>query len=536
MADKELKSITFPGLPDRYVIGGTDDYADLEHKPQINGVTLSGNKTTSELSLGSYSKPSGGIPKTDLADAVQTSLGKADTALQSVNAGGVAFDDSATYQDGTVGKELSDQKNAISQKAPLIINTASGAIASFSDGADEQPIRKLVAQIEPVQEGSRDPSPDNVRPISGWTGAEIGRMPLIIPFRSDAPTESSDKGVTYKIIRGKMVKIVGTASGGTSYSGLIGGMNYVVPSGDWIVKLAIIGDATNVRVMTQFDGNNVTLEQANSHQRSITGDGVKKISWYAFVANGASVNAAIAVCLCKAVSEINQISVNWEDEAGTVYGGTLDVVTGELTVNSAKIVFDGTQLVGLSNWQTNQDSTGWLYTPGITPGIQNDVLINSNLDLIIADKLKTVIYGGSEGIYGNVIPSISIVGTSAWGVAMRVNDPTLTNNNAINAYLSSNPVTVIYKLATPIVYHLDPITVNTLLGNNTVYVDCGSVTVDYPADTGIVVKEQSNAISQKADKTVATTTADGLMSASDKTKLDDVYADYSSALTALGVI
>lgn len=32
---------------------------------------------------GTYSKPSGGIPKTDLASSVQTSLGKADTALQS---------------------------------------------------------------------------------------------------------------------------------------------------------------------------------------------------------------------------------------------------------------------------------------------------------------------------------------------------------------------------------------------------------------------------------------------------------------------
>lgn len=30
-----------------------------------------------------YVKPSGGIPATDLASAVQTSLGKADTALQS---------------------------------------------------------------------------------------------------------------------------------------------------------------------------------------------------------------------------------------------------------------------------------------------------------------------------------------------------------------------------------------------------------------------------------------------------------------------
>lgn len=34
---------------------------------------------------GTYSKPSGGIPKSDLASAVQTSLGKADTALQSTS-------------------------------------------------------------------------------------------------------------------------------------------------------------------------------------------------------------------------------------------------------------------------------------------------------------------------------------------------------------------------------------------------------------------------------------------------------------------
>lgn len=34
----------------------------------------------------------------------------------------------------------------------------------------------------------------------------------------------------------------------------------------------------------------------------------------------------------------------------------------------------------------------------------------------------------------------------------------------------------------------------------------------------------------------ATTSASGLMSATDKSRLDDLYADYSSALTALGVI
>ena len=40
----------------------------------------------------------------------------------------------------------------------------------------------------------------------------------------------------------------------------------------------------------------------------------------------------------------------------------------------------------------------------------------------------------------------------------------------------------------------------------------------------------------KADKTTATASSDGLMSAQDKSRLDAVYVDYSSALTALGVI
>lgn len=31
--------------------GGTSDYNDLSNKPQINSVTLSGNKTTSDLNI-----------------------------------------------------------------------------------------------------------------------------------------------------------------------------------------------------------------------------------------------------------------------------------------------------------------------------------------------------------------------------------------------------------------------------------------------------------------------------------------------------
>lgn len=66
-------------------VATSGSYNDLIDKPTIPSAvtesTVSGWGFTKNS--GTYSKPSGGIPKTDLASAVQTSLGKADTALQS---------------------------------------------------------------------------------------------------------------------------------------------------------------------------------------------------------------------------------------------------------------------------------------------------------------------------------------------------------------------------------------------------------------------------------------------------------------------
>ena len=65
--------------------GFSGSYNDLTDKPTIpdavTETTVSGWGFTKNT--GTYSKPTGGIPKTDLAPAVQTSLGKADSALQS---------------------------------------------------------------------------------------------------------------------------------------------------------------------------------------------------------------------------------------------------------------------------------------------------------------------------------------------------------------------------------------------------------------------------------------------------------------------
>jgi len=63
--------------------GGTSD--DITNESTVSGATVTAALSSLNDQIankGTYSKPSGGIPKSDLASAVQTSLGKADTALQ----------------------------------------------------------------------------------------------------------------------------------------------------------------------------------------------------------------------------------------------------------------------------------------------------------------------------------------------------------------------------------------------------------------------------------------------------------------------
>lgn len=66
-------------------VATSGSYNDLSNKPTIPAAvtesTVSGWGFTKNT--GTYTKPGSGIPKSDLASAVQTSLGKADTALQS---------------------------------------------------------------------------------------------------------------------------------------------------------------------------------------------------------------------------------------------------------------------------------------------------------------------------------------------------------------------------------------------------------------------------------------------------------------------
>lgn len=61
-------------------------------------------------------------------------------------------------------------------------------------------------------------------------------------------------------------------------------------------------------------------------------------------------------------SDPDEISISWQSEAGTVYGGSLDVTTGELTVTHGHIAsYNGESLPGA--WISDRD----VYAPGTVP-------------------------------------------------------------------------------------------------------------------------------------------------------------------------
>ena len=110
-------------------------------------------------------------------------------------------------EDGIAGVEADVSSLDTQLLASFPHDTASGSIASFPDGA-AMPVRDLSVDIEPVQAGSGDPSPDNIRPISGWTECKVYVSPTTDPADATVYTIDLDGtryGGTLDVTSGKLM-------------------------------------------------------------------------------------------------------------------------------------------------------------------------------------------------------------------------------------------------------------------------------------------------------------------------------------------
>ena len=160
------------------------------------------------------------------------------------------------------------------------------------------------------------------------------------------------------------------------------------------------------------------------------------------------------------------VDVDWTDEAGTVYGGTLTYLgSGKYSLQQIMARVD----LGTLTWA--ESSNNRVSSTGIASVVKRPPDANTAAN-ILAEKYKTYSTNGmvTDGIIG-----VSINPTSG--------------NIIARTGSSDNPTGyMIYELATlpdPII--LDAEDVKTLLGDNNIFVDTGSVEVEYRASTKLYI-------------------------------------------------
>ena len=391
--------------------------------------------------------------KANASDVYTKSEVDADLALKA--------DKSNTYTKTEVDNALALKLDKSEFYNSLPSDTVSGSIASFTDGADTVPVKSLIAQIVAQQAGSGDPSPSNVRAISGFTACnisksgsnlwdevwELGGIDATTGENTTSSTTIRSKNyipvkeninvylVTSKIIRFRWYDSNKTIIGNqqVNSSGVV-----TIPSGTAYARFVVIDETTYQ--------NNISLNYPSTDT-----------SYHAYS------------------GETKQISFG---SAGTVYGGNLNVTTGLLTITHGFVD------LGSLNW-TRAGNTNRFYAD-ISDGASSIV---GGRDAV-CEKYITF-----KGVLADMPDkSITTFNSNISGANGRVFvlDTAYTDATDFKTAMSGNHL--VYELATPTTVQLTPTEVKTLLGTNNIFADTGDVAVNYRADIGLYIDKKISQI------------------------------------------
>ena len=396
-----------------------------------------------------------------------------------------------------IDTQIDSIKTALDDKADVITTSASGNPVVITDGSPS-PVVDLTIGIEPVQSGTGDPSPSNIRPISGWTGANITHIGKNL--LETVPQSNTINGITATVNNDGSVLMNGTATSATVVLWNIAdssastsrisknrkyfpnGTYHKTPYDDrWAIQIR----GSNSNPMTSSDASLI----ASYNTDTFTIDDTYAYNCaQLYVKSGASFDNET---IHPWIHISNEYSYTFPSEAGTVYGGTLDVTTGVLTVTHAKVDMESDFTFSKSSgvWTTNTFYIASAQMNPITP--KDSILKCSHF------KTNTVQIDDGNGIYhiasGTLFISCdaSVCGDTVGSFRQWL----------VDQKTAGTPVELWYELITPVTYQLTPTEVTTLLGENTISADTGAVNVTYRADTKIYI-DQKIAESQRATRSL----------------------------------
>lgn len=332
---------------------------------------------------------------------------------------------------------------------------------------------------EPTQEGSGDPSPDNIRPISGRDSMKVERCGENL---LNLPIEKESGGISVTTEPDGRYHLRGTLNM-DEFSCSIGTVR--LPAGTYTVNRASISTplSTNAIVITlrkNTPTGSVAWIETSIGVGKNTGSLAKptniSISFYGAIASikkGTVIDTYFELILVPGTTAPTTYAPYTGQTATltlpeTVYGGEVDAVTGEGRGRWKLLTLDGTE-----PW--NAVGSG-------------DTLYFQSTSISIGARVL------SRGDYCTTFPiasvssSNTVQGVSGWKTSLYLRWSTFANVAALKSYLAAQyaagtPVQIAYKLAEPIPFTAtgaQPIPA--LSGVNTLLTDADALTVTGRAD------------------------------------------------------
>lgn len=384
--------------------------------------------------------------------------------------------------------DLASQEGAVP-----VYRTQSGDPAAFADGSDGRAVKGFTAQIVATQAGSGDPSPTNIRKITGWTGADVRRTGVNLWGGDELLVDVKD-AIPSATINAENRTVSFKATDTVSHVILGGSFGYGLrfkPDTRYTFILTIYkntGTGTNIRIY-YTDGtykDSTVSAAATKETRVIVTDAGKTVAYVTKRNSSGTTRLYADECgLFEGVHTAadfvpyagESAKIDWTD-VGEVGGGSVDVTGGKLYRGAVIRTLTGNEswtLVGSGDsvyYRMQIDSSAGTYkeSAGICSHLVRYAVTSSN-----TEPGFNFYYSGSS-FRLTMRPGVSGTGTldgfKAWLAAQ---------------YNAETPVQVLYYRVTPEAYDVEAKSFTTGGGENRAWADCGPVDITFAADTGAYI-------------------------------------------------
>lgn len=467
---------------------------------------------------------------TAATEQVNSAILASESATASANTAALAATSAAEYANEVAESVESEIDRLDDTKAPMIpCEVGESAIAEITDGADGMPM-EMTVEIEPMQSGTGDPSPENIRPIIGRTYLRIcntgknilGGIDFANAIKTAIPNANIDT----------TTKVVSFAQGNPSdYSVIYRGRTTVAYSYPFKenTRYTIIltgynsntsSNSTNLRIYYTdgtYDPVPFGSTDATKTTNAIVTDANKTVNYITKINSKGTGYFYYDECgIFEGVLTVQDFeafkgaytTITFPDPPGTVYGGTLTVNkdgSGVLTVDKQYITIDENSTIYQSSsddYKTQfgvySSEFGFPYIGSTQYATKCDTYNPPTTFRNQANRLNNDIVA-----YYGAFSSVS--GTKRWVVWRDDRFNTLSD---MEAWIASNNIHVIVGLANPVIYTFTASQILSLLGTNNVWANTGNIlSVDYSADTKTYI-DSANETQDATDTAIKAMIAD----------------------------